>query len=82
MTYYGNRSFQQGISWGEVFFFILGKIFVFSSLGFIVWVLGQEFQQSLTKILPWARKLFGPLVIVIGLYMLGVFKVNWNMILS
>ena len=79
ITYYGNRSFQQGISWGEVFFFILGKIVVFSSLGLIVWILGQEFQQSLTKVLPWARKLFGPLVIVIGLYMLGVFKMNWNM---
>jgi cytochrome c-type biogenesis protein len=79
ITYYGNRSFQQGISWGEVFFFILGKIVVFSSLGLIVWMLGQEFQQSLTKVLPWARKLFGPLVIVIGLYMLGVFKMNWNM---
>ncbi|WP_270179817.1 urease accessory protein UreH domain-containing protein [Alkalihalobacillus sp. CinArs1] len=79
ITFYGNRSFQKGIAWGEVLSFILGKIVVFSTLGLIVWMLGQEFQQSLTKVLPLARKFFGPLVILIGLYLLGVFKMNWNL---
>ncbi|MDP4551920.1 sulfite exporter TauE/SafE family protein [Alkalihalobacillus macyae] len=78
ITFYGNRSFQKGIVWSEVVCFILGKIVVFSTLGLIVWILGQEFQQSLTKILPVARKFFGPLVVLIGLYLLGVFKMNWS----
>lgn len=78
ITFYGNRSFQKGIAWSEVFFFVLGKIAVFSTLGLIVWILGQEFQQSLTKVLPLARKFFGPLIIVIGLYLLGVYRMTWN----
>lgn len=79
ITFYGNRSFQKGIFWGEVFFFILGKVVVFSGLGLIVWILGQEFQYTLVKVLPWVRNFFGPLVVLIGLYLLGAFKLNWNL---
>lgn len=78
ITLYGNRSFQKNIPWGEVIFFLLGKMFVFTGLGFIVWLLGSEFQRELTGYLPWIRKLLGPLLIFIGLYLVGLIKLNWS----
>ncbi len=38
ITYYGNRSLQFKKQWIEVCFFILGKIFVFSALGWAFWI--------------------------------------------
>ncbi|OEH92360.1 sulfite exporter TauE/SafE family protein [Bacillus solimangrovi] len=78
ITIYGNKSLQKEIVWKEVSLFIFGKIFVFSSLGFVVWLLGKEFQQSLIIFFPWIRKAIGPLLILIGLYLVGLFKMNWT----
>ncbi|MET3506422.1 urease accessory protein UreH domain-containing protein [Halalkalibacter oceani] len=78
ITLYGNRSFQKNVPWGEVIFFLFGKMFVFSSLGFIVWLLGSEFQKELIGYLPWIRKLLGPVLIFIGLYLVGLIKLNWS----
>lgn len=78
ITIYGYQSLQKGIAWKEVSLFIFGKVIVFSSLGFFVWILGQEFQSSLTTYFPWIRKGIGPMLIFIGLYMLGVFKMSWT----
>lgn len=74
ITIYGNQSVQKSIAWLEILFFILGKIIVFSGLGFIVWILGSEIQTNLTLIFPWVRKIFGPLLIFMGLFMIGVIK--------
>jgi cytochrome c-type biogenesis protein len=82
VTFYGNRSFQKGISWSTVFFFIFGKIVVFTGLGLIVWIIGNEFQRQLTSYLPWIRKLLGPMLILIGVYLLGWIKLNWNVSLG
>jgi cytochrome c-type biogenesis protein len=71
---YGNKSVQKQTAWGEVVFFIIGKIVVFSFLGLIVWLLGTEFKSNLTLYFPWFRKIVGPVLIIIGLFMLGVFK--------
>ncbi|WP_257345725.1 sulfite exporter TauE/SafE family protein [Pseudalkalibacillus decolorationis] len=78
ITIYGNRSIQKEVSWAEILFFLLGKIAVFSCLGIIVWILGQEFEKTMVGVLPWIRKLIGPLFIVIGLVMLGYLKLKWN----
>lgn len=78
ITLYGNRSFQNNIPLGEVIFYLLGKMFVFSGLGLIVWLLGSEFQRELTGYLPWVRKLLGPLLVFIGIYLLGFIKFSWT----
>lgn len=65
------------IPWLEVISFTIGKIVVFSGLGLIVWILGKEFQDALPLFFPWVRKLIGPLLILIGLFMIGLFKMNW-----
>jgi len=79
ITIFSNQSLQKGIAWKEVFSFILGKIFVFTGLGLLVWVLGQEFQSSLTSYFPWIRKLIGPFFILIGLYLIGFLKMYWTL---
>ena len=48
------------------------KIVVFTGLGLLVWLLGREFQQTLILYFPWVRKLIGPFLIMIGLFMIGV----------
>lgn len=79
MTLFGNHSLQKNAAWSETIFFIIGKIVAFSSLGLIVWILGTEFQQSLIAYFPWIRKLLGPMLIVIGLYLVGLFTMRWTL---
>lgn len=73
---YGNKSVQKQIAWGEVFCFIVGKIVVFSMFGLIVWMVGSEVKSTLTLYFPWFRRVVGPFLIFIGLYMLGLFNLN------
>jgi cytochrome c-type biogenesis protein len=74
ITIYGNQSLQKRIAWTEMLFFIVGKIVVFTGLGLIVWMLRSEVQTNLTLIFPWVRKAFGPLLIFVGLFMVGIIK--------
>lgn len=76
LTLYGNRSFQQKIVWKDVLFFTLGKVAAFSLLGGLVWILGREIQESLISYFPWIRKIMGPLLIIVGLYMIGLIKLE------
>lgn len=81
ITLYSNQSLQKGIAWKELFLFIFGKIIAFSGLGFIVWLMGKEIQSTLILYFPWLRKLIGPILILVGLYLLGLFKMYWNVTL-
>lgn len=82
ITLYSNRTVQNKVAWSDVIWFTLGKIVVFSGLGIVVWLMGQEFQDSLTLVFPWVRKIIGPVLIVIGIFMLGIFKMNWMLTLG
>ncbi|MEH7501882.1 sulfite exporter TauE/SafE family protein [Neobacillus drentensis] len=77
ITYYGNRSLQTKKQWMEALFFILGKVVVFLSLGLAVWLIGQEFQTAITSFFAVFRKLIGPFIFLLGLFLLGVFKLSW-----
>lgn len=76
ITYYGNQAIQDRTDWLDVFSFILGKIFVFSILGLLVWLFGQTFEQKMITYFPFLRNIIGPLIIFVGLVLLGVFKLN------
>ncbi|MBU9714797.1 sulfite exporter TauE/SafE family protein [Evansella tamaricis] len=78
ITLYGTNSLNKGISWSDTIFFILGKVMAFSGLGLIVFLLGQEFQQQLPIFFEYFRKLLGPILIIIGIYMLGFFTMRWT----
>jgi cytochrome c-type biogenesis protein len=77
ITFYGNRSLQSHKQWGDVLFFILGKIFVFLLLGTLVYLIGQAFQDSITSFFSWFRKFIGPFIIFLGLFLFGVISFNW-----
>ncbi|WP_096440220.1 sulfite exporter TauE/SafE family protein [Alteribacter populi] len=79
ITLYGSKSLNQGVSWSDALFYTLGKIVAFTAIGSIVWMVGQEFQQQLTVYFPWIRRALGPMLIVIGLYMLGLFTLRWTL---
>lgn len=76
VTIYGNKSLQDKIPWVHVFLFILGKVLVFSALGFIVWLLGSEIHASFTMVIPWLRKAIGPVLILVGIFMAGFLKIH------
>ena len=76
ITLYGNKSLQKELAWIEVFFFTLGKIAVFTGLGLLVWLFGNEFESRLTLYFPWFRKVVGPLFIIVGIFMLGMIKMK------
>ncbi|MEH7009848.1 sulfite exporter TauE/SafE family protein [Neobacillus niacini] len=76
LTLYGNRSFQEKIVWKDVIYFTLGKVAAFSLLGGLVWIVGREIQESLISYFPWIRKIMGPLLIIVGLYMIGLIKLR------
>lgn len=82
ITVYGNKSIQKRIAWSELLFFILGKVLIFSLLGMIVWMLGSEVKSALTLYFPWFKKIVGPLLILIGLFMLGIIKLHKSLTLG
>jgi cytochrome c-type biogenesis protein len=77
ITIYGNRTVQSKTEWLEVLSFLLGKVFVFSVLGALVWWFGTEFQKTTTLIFPYMRKAIGPMVILVGLFLAGAFKMKF-----
>src|SRR5690625_2054648 len=80
ITIYGNKSLVDKVPWLHVYLFILGKIVVFSVLGIVIWLLGREVYSTLSQIMPIFRKMIGPLLIIIGLFMIGLFqwKKTWR----
>lgn len=81
ITLYGNKSLQKELAWADVVFFTLGKVAVFTGLGFLVWMLGNEFESRLTLYFPWFRKVIGPLFIIVGIFMLGLIKMKGTLTL-
>jgi cytochrome c biogenesis protein CcdA len=76
VTLYGNRSMQKKIAWKDVFSFTFGKVVAFSLLGVLVWLLGKGIEQNLPLYFPWLRKIMGPVLIIVGLFMLGFIKLK------
>lgn len=74
ITIYGNRSLVDKVPWLHVVLFVLGKIVVYSVLGIVIWLLGKEVYGTLSQIMPIIRKVIGPLLIFIGLFMIGLFQ--------
>ncbi|MCP8616345.1 urease accessory protein UreH domain-containing protein [Salirhabdus salicampi] len=78
MTLYGNRSLQKDIPWTNIWLFVLGKVVVFSILGLFVWLIGREFHASFTQIIPIMRKAIGPIIVLIGIFMVGFIRMRWT----
>lgn len=77
ITLYGNRTIQMKDDMGEIISFITGKVAVFSSLGLLVWFFGETFETTLTDYFPLFRKVIGPLIIISGLVLIGIIKLEF-----
>src|SRR5690625_5128977 len=55
ITIYGNKSLVDKVPWLHVYLFILGKIVVFSVLGIVIWLLGNEAYSTLSQIMQIGR---------------------------
>lgn len=77
ITFYGNRTVQMKNNWGEIVAFIAGKVVVFSLIGLLAWIFGQSFETKMTEYFPLFRKVIGPLLVVTGLVLLGIFKLRF-----
>lgn len=75
IIFFGKRQIQDLLSWREVLFYVIGKILVYSILGLLFWALGQEFPSNLTPIFAMSRKFLGPMLILMGIIMLGMIKI-------
>lgn len=71
ITYFGNRQFQKELTWKEITMYVIGKIMVFFLLGSLFWFFGQQVSKEFIPFLAYARKALGPLLILIGFFLLG-----------
>ncbi|WP_053366799.1 urease accessory protein UreH domain-containing protein [Bacillus sp. FJAT-27245] len=77
ITFYGNKSIQAPGQTANALFFIFGKIVVFSLLGLSVWAIGREFQDTLITFFAASRKVIGPFIILLGLFLAGWFRLGF-----
>lgn len=77
ITFYGSRSLHTKNQWIDAYWFIIGKLFVFSFLGFCVWIIGHEFQEAIISFFSWSRKFMGPFIVFLGLFLFGFFQLSW-----
>ncbi|WP_068775526.1 sulfite exporter TauE/SafE family protein [Paenibacillus sp. FJAT-26967] len=79
ITYFGKKQAQGRMSGAEVLLYITGKIVLFSLLGCLFWLLGNPVSRELIPLFEYARKLQGPLLVLIGLFMLGLFRLPFGL---
>ena len=77
ITFYGNRTIQMKSNWQEIVFFIVGKVIVFSLLGFFAWIFGQSFETKMTVYFPVFRQAIGPIMLITGLVLICIFKLKF-----
>lgn len=82
MMYYGNKSLRDSKIWSEISAYILGKIFVYIILGLLIWIFGRSLENNFTTVFPVIRKLIGPMLIIIGFYLVGTIKFKWNIMFN
>ncbi len=70
-TVFGKNLINKGTFGYNLVLFILGKIVVYSALGGIVYMFGEQLSTQAIPVFQWARKLLAPLFLLIGLFMLG-----------
>lgn len=62
--------------WRDALAYVLGKVLVYTALGALAVVVGRELQAAAIPVAVAARKVLGPLMIVVGLGLLGVLRLR------
>ncbi|MGH2536370.1 MAG: cytochrome c biogenesis CcdA family protein [Candidatus Promineifilaceae bacterium] len=77
LAYLSRRAEEPRRMWGQTIAFVAGKVTVYLLLGGLVVALGLQFSQLTEKLVPGvvvARRILGPLLVIVGLLMVGVLK--------
>ncbi len=75
MAYVGSRVGERR-PWPEALAYVLGKVLVYTALGAAAVAVGRELQAAAIPVAVAARKVLGPLMIVIGLGFLGILRLR------
>ena len=75
MAYVGSRV-GAARPWREAFAYVLGKVLVYTALGAAAVAVGLHFQGAAIPVAVAARKIVGPLMIVVGLGFLGILRLR------
>lgn len=78
ITYFTNRQAQSKPSWAETGLYVLGKVALFSFFGVLFWIFGQQASRDLIPLFASARKMLGPLLLVIGFILLGWIRIPFR----
>jgi cytochrome c-type biogenesis protein len=63
-------------AWKTALAYTADKVVVYSLVGGLILVLGLELDLAAIPVAVWARKVLGPLMLLIGLYLVGAFRLN------
>ncbi|WP_245809853.1 sulfite exporter TauE/SafE family protein [Cohnella massiliensis] len=74
ITYFGNKYLNDKLAGIELLLYLIGKMTVYSAFGLLFWIFGQGISTDSIPVFVYARKLVGPLFILMGLFFLGVLK--------
>ncbi len=75
IAYVGSR-LGEARPWRETLAYVLGKVLVYSVLGAAAVAVGRELEAAAIPVAVAARKVLGPLMIVIGLGFLGILRLR------
>ncbi len=63
-------------AWKTALAYTASKVVVYSLVGSLILALGLQLDLATIPVAVWARKALGPLMLVIGLYLVGVFQLH------
>jgi cytochrome c-type biogenesis protein len=73
---YVSRRAGEGQVWSEALAYTIGKVLVYTLAGGAIIFLGLKLQQSAIPVVVVTRKIVGPLMILIGLGLLGIIRLR------
>ncbi|HBA40238.1 MAG TPA: hypothetical protein DCZ05_10995 [Deltaproteobacteria bacterium] len=73
---YVSRRVGEGRTWSEAMAYTLGKVLVYLLVGGVVIFLGIQLQQAAIPVVVATRKVIGPLMILIGLGLVGLIRLR------
>ena len=63
-------------TWKSALAYTAGKIVVYTLVGSLILVPGLQLELAAIPVAVWARKALGPLMLFLGVYLVGTFHVN------
>ncbi|MBI3327068.1 MAG: sulfite exporter TauE/SafE family protein [Nitrospinae bacterium] len=63
-------------AWKTALAYTAGKVVVYTLVGSLILALGLQLDLATIPVAVWARKALGPLMLLIGCYLLGMFQLN------